>query len=439
MGDAMIIHVVKQGETLSSIAEFYGKSLERLILENGITDTYNLAVGETLVILYPEIEYTIEEGDTLESIARSHNVSIMELLRNNPYLSDRPYIYPGEVIVIKYMVQRIRSISTNGFVYPFVNIDILKKTLPFLTYLTVFSYYYTNQGEIFNINDTEIIQISKSYGVAPIMMLSGYSVSQEEESEVVHSILINEEAQDLLINNLIIILASKGYYGVNYKIPYIAPEDRPLFAEFLEKLSTRLHASGFAFFISLTMNVFELLSNIKYEGMRFDGLGQSVDNILLITYEYGYTFGIPPTVVAFETYNNVFEFETSILPPEKLVTGLSTIGYIWRLPYSEIDARGQSMSYNSAIALAREVGAVIQFDEVSKSSYFLFASQNEYLVRFRDARGVNAILSLIPNHDLNGAAIWNIMFFFNQLWLLVNSQFEIDKVIPANNLQNSFL
>lgn len=97
------------------------------------------------------------------------------------------------------------------------------------------------------------------------------------------------------------------------------------------------------------------------------------------------------------------------------------------------------MSYNSAIALAREVGAVIQFDEVSKSSYFLFASQNEYLVRFRDARGVNAILSLIPNHDLNGAAIWNIMFFFNQLWLLVNSQFEIDKVIPANNLQNSFL
>ena len=57
----MIIHVVKQGETLSSIAESYGKSLERLILENGITDTYNLAVGETLVILYPEIEYTIEE------------------------------------------------------------------------------------------------------------------------------------------------------------------------------------------------------------------------------------------------------------------------------------------------------------------------------------------------------------------------------------------
>lgn len=142
----MIIHVVKQGETISSIAELYGKSAERLALENGLIETERLAVGETLVILYPEIEYTVEEGDTLGNIARKYNVSIMELLRNNPYLSDRQYIYPGEVIVIKYMAERTRKITTNGFAYPFVNIDTLRKTLPFLTYLTVFSYYLYRPG-----------------------------------------------------------------------------------------------------------------------------------------------------------------------------------------------------------------------------------------------------------------------------------------------------
>ncbi len=217
MGIVMIIHVVKQGETISSIAELYGKSAERLALENGLIETDRLAVGETLVILYHEIEYTVEEGDTLGNIARKYNVSIMELLRNNPYLSDRQYIYPGEVIVIKYMAERTRKITTNGFAYPFVNIDTLRKTLPFLTYLTVFSYYYTDRGEIININDAEIIQISKSYGVAPIMMLSGFSISQDEEVEVVHNLLINEDAQYLLINNLITILLNKGYYGINLK------------------------------------------------------------------------------------------------------------------------------------------------------------------------------------------------------------------------------
>lgn len=279
----MIIHVVKQGETISSIAELYGKSAERLALENGLIETDRLAVGETLVILYPEIEYTVEEGDTLGNIARKYNVSIMELLRNNPYLSDRQYIYPGEVIVIKYMAERTRKITTNGFAYPFVNIDTLRKTLPFLTYLTVFSYYYTDRGEIININDAEIIQISKSYGVAPIMMLSGFSISQDEEVEVVHNLLINEDAQYLLINNLITILLNKGYYGINFKTPYIAPADRPLFTEFINKLSTRLHAAGYVVFISLTMTVFELLSNIRYEGLPNEGLGMAVDKIVVIT------------------------------------------------------------------------------------------------------------------------------------------------------------
>lgn len=80
----MIIHVVEQGETINSIAGHYGISVERLILENGIRISDDLVVGETLVILFPEIEYTVQDGDTLESIASNHNVSVFELLRNKP-------------------------------------------------------------------------------------------------------------------------------------------------------------------------------------------------------------------------------------------------------------------------------------------------------------------------------------------------------------------
>lgn len=98
----MIIHVVEQGETINSIAGFYGISAERLALDNGIDTQINLAVGETVVILLPEIVYTVQEGDTLESIAVSFNISIMEILRNNPFINDRRYLYPGEMLVIKY-------------------------------------------------------------------------------------------------------------------------------------------------------------------------------------------------------------------------------------------------------------------------------------------------------------------------------------------------
>ena len=59
----MIIHVVKEGETVHSIAESYGVSVDRLALENGISSSANLAVGETLVILFPKILYLVQ-GDS---------------------------------------------------------------------------------------------------------------------------------------------------------------------------------------------------------------------------------------------------------------------------------------------------------------------------------------------------------------------------------------
>ena len=96
----MTIHVVQKGDTINSIADQYGVSVDRLILENGINDPDILVVGEALVILYPEITYTIREGDTLDGIADRYGITIFQLLRNNPYLSDREYIYPGEIIVI---------------------------------------------------------------------------------------------------------------------------------------------------------------------------------------------------------------------------------------------------------------------------------------------------------------------------------------------------
>jgi spore germination protein len=434
MREAMIIHVVKQGETINSIAELYGKSVERLILENGITDATNLAIGETLVILYPEIEYTIQDGDSLEDIARRYNKSIMELLRNNPYLSERQYIYPGEVIVISYQGEKIRRISTNGFVYPFVNIDILKKTLPFLTYLTVYSYYYTDQGEIIDINDTEIVQTSLMYGVAPIMMLSGYSTNQEEEIETTHRILIDENIQNRLINNLTIILKSKGYHGVSFKTPYIRPEDRQLYVEFIKKLSSRLKLGGFETFVTLTLSVFEILSNIRYNELQYADLGLYADKISVMPYEFGFTFGISPTVVAYNTLDNILSFLTDYIPSEIIETGLNTIGYLFKLPNTDRSARGQSLTYDSVITLARETGAEILFDEVSKASFFQFFTQDEYFVRFRDARGIDAILSLVTANDLDGVAIWNCMFFYNQLWLVVNSQYEINKHISLRGL-----
>ncbi len=115
----MIIHVVQLGDTLTSIAESYGISIDSLIINNGIQNPNNLVEGQCIVIVYPQASYMVKEGDTLAGIASANNITIIELLRNNPFISDREFLFPGESLVISYGEKK-GKITTNGYANPFI-------------------------------------------------------------------------------------------------------------------------------------------------------------------------------------------------------------------------------------------------------------------------------------------------------------------------------
>jgi spore germination protein len=68
----VIIHTVKRGESIYSIAKNYGVSERLLALNNGIDGP--LVVGEDLVILFPEKVHTVNFGETLSDIAEMYSV-----------------------------------------------------------------------------------------------------------------------------------------------------------------------------------------------------------------------------------------------------------------------------------------------------------------------------------------------------------------------------
>lgn len=121
----MEIYVVQQGDTIYSIADKYGVTVDKLAQANGLVAPYNLVIGQAIVIAFPKQSYTVQQGDTLQSIADAYDVSMMQLLRNNPFLFDREYIYPGETLVISYNTNG--SMTTNGFAYPYIKQDTLLK------------------------------------------------------------------------------------------------------------------------------------------------------------------------------------------------------------------------------------------------------------------------------------------------------------------------
>lgn len=102
--NSVSIHVVQRGETLFIIAQRYGVTMADLASANGISNINNIPVGARLII--PSVEQTVEEtieshrvqpGETLRSIADLYGTTVDTLMSIND-LSNPDVIYPGQII-----------------------------------------------------------------------------------------------------------------------------------------------------------------------------------------------------------------------------------------------------------------------------------------------------------------------------------------------------
>jgi spore germination protein len=427
----MIIHVVQPDETLKSIAEYYNIPVDRLILENGITNPENLAIGQSIVIVQPEVLYTVQAGDTLESIAEQHGITTMELLRNNPYLSDREILYVGESIVISYQTDKSKTIATSGYIFPYVDKSVLIKTLPFLTYLSIFNYRATSEGEIITrADDTEFIQLAKTYGAAPMMFVSTITEEGIVSREVTNIILNNPTVQDRLINNALQILKKKGFYGINIYAETITNENINSFAEFLEKAASIFHSEGFRVVITITPITNIDTPNVSIVKIDYSKLAEFVDGIMFSSYEWARTYSYPNAIHPINVIRELLNYVASIIPPEKIFLGITTLGYDWTLPYVPGATEATVISNNSAVQLAADKGIPIQFNDAAQAPYFYYMDIDGILhvVWFKDARSFDARAALAGEYNLQGLSLWTVMRFDAQLWFIINTQYYIQKL-----------
>lgn len=425
----MILHVIEPGETIDSISNLYEISADWIIRENGVVQPNNLAVGGVLVLLYPRITHTIVEGDTLEQIAIMYNVTVMDLLRNNSYLSDQEYLNIGDEIVIEYEDEKIRNITVFGYCFQFIDENVLRKTLPYLTYLIIYSYVIEANGQVKELDDSRIIEYAKAYGVAPVMIVSFDVTEDVSETDILHIVLNDESIRNSIIESLINNLIEKGYSGLSVGPVYLYPSDEVLYIEFMTELINRVKELGLLVFDTIVPNSFELISDVFSTQYYIREVNELVDSSVLFPTSVGLTLGAPKGIINFTTLTEFVEYFLGYIESDFFQLGINTVGYMWELPYVAGVSQGNPISITSAIQLARDYNIPILFDEGTQTAYYIYKEGNrEFLIRFNDPRSVLSFMEVVDEYNLNGIGIWNIESFFNGLWLIINSQYYIDKV-----------
>ena len=77
---------VQDGDTISSIADKFGVSTNTILWQNKLTDVDSIKIGETLQILpVTGVAHTVQKGDTVESIAKKYGLPSSEALVEFPF------------------------------------------------------------------------------------------------------------------------------------------------------------------------------------------------------------------------------------------------------------------------------------------------------------------------------------------------------------------
>ena len=287
------IHVVKKGDTLYSIGRLHGIAPGLIARYNGLKEPYRLAVGQSLLILKPLLTYTVRPGDSLYTIARQFGVTVLDLYRNNPNLGGSDRIYPGQVLVIRLEAQRSRAIEVSGYAYPFVEKRVLRGILPYATFLAPFTYGITAEGDLVPLDDAALLALAREYASAPLLHLStltetgGFSALRAEQ------VLLDPEKAEQLIEQTAAMMVKKGYAGIDVDFEFLGAPLAEAYADFVGALRQTVGKLGGLVIAALAPKTSAAQPGVLYEGHDYARIAQNADFVLVMSYEWGYTYGPP--------------------------------------------------------------------------------------------------------------------------------------------------
>lgn len=422
----LIIHVVSRGESVYLISRRYGISPDKIISDNGLTNPGQLAVGQTLVIMDSPSRHTVVAGESLYTIAVSHGITVAHLLQANPQLTVNSIIYPGQTLTIPPKTMKLGTMEVNGYAQLGTNMAVLNSTFPYLTYLSIFSYAVNPDGSLVMIDDTAMIQAARKAGVAPVMVITNRGFS----SDVASAILNSTQVQETLLTNVLQILRSKNYYSLNIDFEYVYPSDKQNYNNFLSKTVNVMGSAGYKVSTALAPKLSASQTGLLYAAHDYPTHGALSDRVVIMTYEWGFTFGPPMAVAPLNMVERVLDYAVTVIPSHKILMGIPNYGYDWTLPYVQGTA-ASTISNTAAVQLAFDTGADIKFNSVSQAPYFNYydASGKKHVVWFEDARSIYMKLQLPTRYRLAGVSYWTIGRFFPQNWLVLHALYDTRKVL----------
>ena len=254
---------------------------------------------------------------------------------------------------------------------------------------------------------------AKGYRVWPL-------ITNSFDPALTHKILIDEQAREKVIKQLVIYARLYDFDGINLDFENIYDEDKELLSSFVKEIADALKLVNLKSSIDVTAP-----SDASQWSTCYDrkALAEAVDYVMLMAYdEHWRTSPVSGSVASIGWVEKGIVNTLKDVPKEKLVLGVPFYMREWQENLvGEKNVKAKTLTMSQAEKMIEDKGIVpLWLDEIGQY-YFQYEDESKvYRVWQEEARSLKLKVDLVDKYQLAGMAAWRKGFEKPEVWEVIH-------------------
>ncbi|NLW57112.1 MAG: SH3 domain-containing protein [Firmicutes bacterium] len=279
-----------------------------------------------------------------------------------------------------------------------------------ITTLAPFFYRLDKEGNLSGQTNSELIRMASASGTKVLAVVTNIS-SSNFSKDTIHALLRSKTARSKAISEILNLLKSKGYSGVNIDFEGVPVADRPYLTAFFRELSNSLRANNYLVTAALPAKTAEEEWSAWSGAYDYQAIAPYLDLAIIMSYDQHYANGPPGPVAAQTWVERVISYSLRHFSPQKLIMGIAAYGYDWN------QNSGRALNYAAIQSLINQYKIAPKWHEEYKTPYFSYTKSGvKHEVWYENRQSTAAKLELIDKYNLRGVAIWRLGYEDPGIW-----------------------
>ncbi len=278
--------------------------------------------------------------------------------------------------------------------------NIIAENPDLFTSVIPFWYSLNEHGTIkktTNCENQDLIDLCKENNILIVP-----TISNGQTASITSSIFSDQAKQENTISNIMNLIDTFGYDGIQLDFESMNPEDKDSFSTFVQSLSLRMSQENKILITTLHAKTSE---NGIWDGTKsqdWEAIGQYSDFVNIMAYDHHWSTSESGEIAPISWIRDVLDYANTVMNLEKILLGVHFYGYDW------VGEKASALEYTDVLDLISTYNVTPEMT-FEKEKYFTYEKDGyDHFVYYSDHETLEERLNIVTDYEIAGIAIWRL-------------------------------